>query len=116
MRTTAVWRMTHYTAWLKYDITEEIVVQGVSDGASPPRWSYGEAVPEHQRERLNATIDRLWREIGGHLGHNTVCEMVTVLELLSLEVIFPVVVPGETRTYMKTEQQTNLESCVPLAA
>lgn len=111
MRTNRL-NMAHYTAWLSFDITEEIVVQGVSDGHSPPRWSFGELVPAVQRQRMECTIDRLWREIGGHLGSNTVCEMVTVLELLSLELVFPLVVPGETRACMATEQATNLATCV----
>lgn len=90
-----------YTAWLQFDTFEQVVVQGTTDGQTPPLWTFGEVVSSKDRDRLLSTVHACWLEIGGHVGSNTIADMVTTLELVSLELVFPLVVPGETRAALE---------------
>lgn len=100
---------TQYVAWLRYDYLDQVVLIGTTDGTKSPVWKFGEVVPDSQKARVMQVLHKCWQEIGGHVGGNTVADMVTALELVSLELAFPLVLPGETLAALGMSAATHPE-------
>lgn len=89
--------MVTYAASLHDDATGALVIEGLTNGQRMPLWRFAEGISEGGRETLLRVIDTCWREIGGHVGDGTVCELVTTLELVCHELLFDLVIPPATQ-------------------
>ncbi len=93
-----------YSAALHDDATGALVVEGLTDGQSMPLWRFAEGISDSGQQTLLHVIDTCWREIGGHLGDGTVCELVTTLELVRHELLFQLVTPPATRKALEARR------------